>query len=281
MVQSPLHVAVDWLWATVLVLASGADPYQVDFSDCTTIDNARWLRGYKVVRILLGAGSPLLADGALRDVVACCPINYCEQLLKLVISHLAIRRWELLQIAPSLLPEATLSSIVPPNEVVPDTSPYQLVEAVCAAGNTTKPEYWLQATAGLYKSYGMFPAAPGVLYGAAFNYLDGRDNVGETSLTCARTSAITAWLYQRGASFTEHHVYSATSMPSMYWAILGLAYSIYIDEEASNTYDKLSLRRLSEDEYSYRTTSQNVGIYVIAPAARGVVVLKSLFSERF
>lgn len=250
--QSPLHVAVDWPWATALLLKSGADPFQVDLSDCTAIDYACRLENYEVVRILLEAGSPLLADGALRDIMACYSNNYCEQLLKLIISHLAIRRRELLQIARLLLPEATLSSIVPLNEAVPDSSSYQLIEAVCAAGHTTKPEYWLQASAGLYQSCSIFPAAAEVLYQAGFKYLEGRDSLGNTPLSYANTSAMTVWLYRRGASFTEwmapgdYHGRSAPSMPSTYRAILGLACSIYIN---GTVYSTLGLRELSEDDF--------------------------------
>ncbi|KAL8723584.1 MAG: hypothetical protein Q9225_000126 [Loekoesia sp. 1 TL-2023] len=258
--QSPLHVAADWPWATALLLNSGADPYQVDISDCTAIDYACWLKSYEVVRILLEAGSPLLANRLLGDIVACRISNYDKQFFKLIISHLFIRRRELLQIARTLLPETTLSSIVPPNEAVPDSSSYQLIKAVCAAGHATKPEYWLQDFQGLYQSYRMFPAAADVLYEAGFRYLEGRDDMGETPLTCQHTSAMntsamTVWLYRRGVSFTEwtrrgkNKEYPASSMPSMYWAILELAYSMYTDKAASKFYGTLSLYKMSEDDF--------------------------------
>ena len=251
--QSPLHVAADWPWATVLLLMNGADPYQVDSTRCTAIDYACGLENYEVVKILLDAGSPLPVHDPLARLLRGDGWYSCDQIFQLIISHLALRRRELLQIARTLLPEATLSNIVPPNEAVPDSSAYPLIAAVCAAGHTTKPEYWYYHPRGLYQSYHMFPAAADILYEAGFTDLDGQDMLDRTPLTSPNESDMIVWLYRRGASFAEWTPHeskklSAPSMPSIYLAINGVVRSIYrtIDWRV---HDKSLLRWLSEDDF--------------------------------
>ena len=250
--QSPLHLAADWPWAIILVLKNGADLYQVDSTGCTAIDYACGLKNYEAVKILLDAGSPLPVRGPLAEIIRCGKMDYCEQMFKLVISHLALRRRELLQIARTLLPEATLSSIVPPNEAVPDSSAYPLIAAVCAAGHTTKPNYWYYNQKGLYQSSWLFPAAADILYEAGFTYLDGQDMENQTPLTSRNTSDMILWLYRKGASFAEWTSYtneesSARSMPSIYLAINKLPGSMY-QFIYSEVHEKFVLRQLSEDD---------------------------------
>ena len=260
--QSPLHLAADWPWATVLLLTNGADTYQVDRNYHTAIDYACGLKNYEVVKILLEAGSPLSHHGPLRDIIECSTIYYHESLFKLIISHLAIRRRELLQIAQTLLPEATLYSIMPPNETVPDSSAYNLITAVCNAGLATKPDYWYDSQRGLYQSYDMFPAAADIIYEEGFQWLEGRDLFNNTPISNGRNPVMILWLYRKGVSFTEWTtreskqypstlippIYSAIEglMPPMYSAIDGLVNRMY---EYQYTYDKISLRKLDGDIY--------------------------------
>lgn len=251
--QSPLHLAADWPWATVLLLMNGADPYQVDSHNYNAIDYACVRGNYEVVRILLEAGSPLPVHGPMDGIERCYSTRYCERFFKLIISHLAIRRRELLQIARTLLPEATLNSIVPPSEALPDSSAYELIAAVCAAGYTTKPEYWYYHRKGLYQSFDMFTAAADILYEAGFTYLDGQDMGDETPLTSTHTSAMTVWLYEKGASFTRwtssrYKQCSTPSMPSMYAAIKEFAGSIH-KKAGWKGVAKACIRQLKEDDF--------------------------------
>ena len=255
--QTPLHLAADWPRATVLLLLNGASPDQTDSHGYTAIDYACELQNYEVVKILLEEGASLPANGPLRDIIACRMIHaYKEiglQLLRLIISHLAIRRRELLQIARTLLPEATLKSIVPPNEGVPDSSAYQLIAAVCAAGHPTKPDYWYYNKWGLYQSRYIFPAAADILYEAGFTYLEGRDENGKSPLAAPHESAMIVWLYRKGVSFTErtsskYKECSAPCMPSMYLAIRELAQSMYIYKDWYKP-ASISLLPLNEDDF--------------------------------
>lgn len=241
--QSALHVAADWPWATALLLASGADPYQVDTRGFTAVDYACDLEIYEVVRILLEAGSPLLEDNTLQGVMASCARDNSRELFKLIVFHLAIRRRELLQIAKTLFTENVLDTIVPLQEAVPDSSSYLLTEAVCTEICTVKPEYWSQSLRGLYQSRKMNPAAADVLYEAGFTYLEGRDPLGITPLTTTLTSAMTVWLYQKGASFTAWYTPPTKPKllppgPSMYTAIVRVVSSLLIH----NTGDRRSVR---------------------------------------
>ncbi|KAL8786852.1 MAG: hypothetical protein Q9195_008045 [Heterodermia aff. obscurata] len=255
--QSPLHVASDWPWATVLLLMNGADPYLADSHQITAIDYACEQKNHDVVRILLDAGSPLPVHGLLKDIIECDPDYYDEPVFKLIISHLATRRRELLQIARSLLPEATLSGIVPPNEAVPDSSAYQLITAVCAAGHATMPDYWYYSRSGLYQSHHMFPAAADILYEEGFRYLEGRNSRGETLLSCGPRSAMVVWLYRKGVSFTEWtsselRQCSTLLMPSRYPAIKRLAESMYQNKYAdlpAFEFETIFLRQLNEDDF--------------------------------
>ncbi|KAL8827478.1 MAG: hypothetical protein Q9170_007002, partial [Blastenia crenularia] len=227
--QSPLHAAADWPLVIALLLRSGANPYQVDYSGNATIDYACLQRNCEVVSILLEAGSPLPRRELMTTMTSHRGESY-QQEFKLVVSHLASRRRELLRIAQILLPVDTLNSIVLPNETIPDSSSFRLVEAVCAAGNDTQPEYWFMSRTGLYQTLDISPAAADILYEAGFTYLEGRDAMGETPLTCAQSSAMIGWLYRKGVSFTErttqlndYDTSSTVSVPSMYWPILKLA----------------------------------------------------------
>ena len=253
--QSPLHLASDWPWATVLLLMNGADPSQVDSYHYNAIDYACVQGNYEIVRILLEAGSPLPVHGPLDQIIRCSPTRYSERFFKLIISHLANRRRELLQIARTLLPEAMLNGIVPPNEAVPDSSAYELIAAVCAAGYTTKSEYWYYHKNGLYQSYHMFPAAADILYEAGFTYLDGQNMWDETPLTSTHTSTMTVWLYEKGASFTRwtssrYKQCFTPSMPSMYVAVKELAGSIRVHKKAGwKGVAKACIRQLKEDDF--------------------------------
>lgn len=247
--QSPLHVAADWPWATVLLLMNGADTYQVDCYGLTAIDYACGLKNYEVVKILLEAGSPLSCSGPLRDIITCDKYYYCESLFKIIISHLAIRRRELLQIARNLLPEATLSTIVLPNEVLPDSSAYRLIAAVCTAGHAKKPDYWFYYHLGLYQSYDMFPAAADIIYEEGFQWLEGWDPLNDTPICCGLNPVMTVWLYRKGISFTEWTAreskqYPTTPRPPMYPAIGGLVRLMY-DE----TDKKMNLQQLDGDVF--------------------------------
>ena len=255
--QTPLHVAADWPWATILLLSNGADPYQTDSHQRTAIDYACELRNYEVARILLEEGTPLPPNGPLGDIIAgyhsVLDKEIGMKLFRLIISHLAIRRREILQIARTLLPEATLKSIVPPNEGVPDSSAYQLIAAVCAAGHPTKPDYWYYNKWGLYQSRYIFPAAADILYEAGFTYLEGRDENGKSPLAAPHESAMIVWLYRKGVSFTERtsskcKECSAPCMPSMYLAIRELAESMYIYKDWYKP-ASISLRPLNEDYF--------------------------------
>ena len=259
--QTPLHLAADWPRGTVLLLLNGAGPDQTDSDEYTAIDYACKLRNYEVVRILLEEGASLPANGPLKDIIACratcCPEEIDIQVFRLIISHLATRRRELLQIARTLLPEATLKDIVPSNEPVPDSSAYQLITAVCAAGHNTKSDYWYFHEGVLYQSFDMFPAAADILYEAGFTNLEGRDQRGETPLTShsrsRHKSAMIVWLYRKGVSFaewtsSEYHRCSALCMPSMYLAIKGLAESMYTCTNCI-VCKKVFLRPLAEDDF--------------------------------
>ena len=258
--QSPLHLAADWPWATALLLKNGADPYQADSHRYTAIDYACRLENYEVVKILLEEGSPLPDKGPLGEIITCevtwCFRSFPQRIFKLIISHLVIRRRELLRIARTLLPEATLNEIMPPNEAVPDLSAHQLITAVRTAGHATKPDSWYYDVSGLYHSAFMIPAAADMLYEAGFTYLEGRDRRGRTPLATTRESgripAMIVWLYRRSVSFAEwtsgkDKSCSAPFMPSMYLAIKGLAQSIY--EKASwEEHYLINSRVLSEDD---------------------------------
>ena len=230
--QTPLHVAADWPWATALLLTNGADLHQVDYDHSTAIDLACNLHSCEVVTALLEAGSPMLAYGALSEVVRCHTGYFCEKLFKLLISHLAIRRRELLRLARNLLPEATLSSIILPKEAIPDSSSFKLIQAVYAAGDDTKPDYWFRRLQGLYQGRKMLPAAADILYEAGFDHLEGRDYWGETPLSSTLTSAMIVWLYRKGVSFTEWTEVDrfgeySLRIPAMYPAIHGAVDSMY------------------------------------------------------
>ena len=255
--QSPLHVAADWPWAIALLLENGADPYLTDSYLYTAIDYACRLGNYDAVKILLDEGSPLPRNGPLRQIIRCQEVYYSEQtrlrIFRLIISHLAIRRRELLHIARTLLPEARLSSILPPNETVPDSNAYQLIAAVREAGHATKPEYWYDDDEGLYQSSEIFPAAADVLYEAGFTHLEGQGRWGATPITVKHTSAMIVWLYQRGASFADWTSSTAKQctapfVPSMYLAIQGLAESVY-DYRHYRVNDTITLRPLIPDDF--------------------------------
>ena len=238
---------------------NGADTYQVDRYNHTAIDYACGLKNYEVVKILLEAGSPLSCSGPLHDIITC--FNYyCEPLFKLIISHLAIRRRELLQIAQTLLPEATLYGMMPPNETVPDSSAFALITAVCNSEPATKPDYWYYHKQGLYQSHSMFPAAADIMYEEGFRCLEGRDSWNQTPISCGSNPGMIVWLYRKGVSFTEWTareskqyptnpiplIYSAIEglMPPMYSAIYGLVCLMY-----DNTNGKISLRQLDGDVF--------------------------------
>ena len=250
--QSALHVATDWPWATALLLGSGADPYQIDTSSLTAIDYACYSEDYEVVRMLLEQGSPLPGASALRSVVACCASNNSRELLKLIVSHLAFRWGELLQTAQTLLPAATLNSIVPVNETVSDSTAYQLIEAVRAAGNTTNFWYWFgYPPLGFNQFSKMSPAAADILYEGCLRDLEGRNWEGETPLTSTHTSAMTVWLYQKGVSFTAWHAppttiyhWQSPHRPSMYDALFKVSSSIC----GYNAEQRFHVRTLCEED---------------------------------
>ena len=261
--QSALHIAADWPCATALLLKKGADPYQVDNYGCTAIDYACYLESYEVVRTLLEAGSPLLSHTVLEEAVARCVNNNSRKLFELIIIHLATRRRELLQTARILLSEATLSSIVHAKETVPDSSSDQLIKAVCAAGHTTKPKYWLQNVWRLYRSRVMNPAAADVLYDAGFKHLEDQTDGRSSLVTNATSTAMTVWLYRKGVSFTEWTgwwcrrdvllgitdwtcPYSAQSMPLIYGAISGSIHFMSICDKQFTS--RPSRIKLSEDD---------------------------------